>query len=54
VFDEERLRQENLALREKIDKASMFEEIVGTSFGSASVLRQHFGAVVGTSPVHTS
>jgi PAS domain S-box-containing protein len=29
--DEERLRQENLALREEIDKASMFEEIVGTS-----------------------
>jgi PAS domain S-box-containing protein len=28
---EERLRQENVALREEIDKASMFEEIVGTS-----------------------
>ena len=32
---EERLRQENVALREEIDKTSMFEEIVGTS----SVLR---------------
>jgi PAS domain S-box-containing protein len=28
---EERLRQENVALREEIDKASMFEEIVGAS-----------------------
>ena len=28
---EERLQQENIALREEIDKASMFEEIVGTS-----------------------
>ena len=28
---EERLRQENVALREEVDKASMFEEIVGTS-----------------------
>jgi formate hydrogenlyase transcriptional activator len=28
---EERLRQENAALREEIDEASMFEEIVGTS-----------------------
>jgi PAS domain S-box-containing protein len=28
---EERLRNENVALREEIDKASMFEEIVGTS-----------------------
>src|SRR5467141_1051866 len=28
---EERLQQENVALREEIDKASMFEEIVGTS-----------------------
>jgi PAS domain S-box-containing protein len=28
---EERLRDENIALREEIDKASMFEEIVGTS-----------------------
>ena len=28
---EDRLRRENVALREEIDKASMFEEIVGTS-----------------------
>jgi formate hydrogenlyase transcriptional activator len=28
---EERLQQENVALREEIEKASMFEEIVGTS-----------------------
>jgi PAS domain S-box-containing protein len=28
---EERLQQENVALREKVDKASMFEEIVGAS-----------------------
>src|SRR5260370_31017079 len=28
---EDRLRQENAALREEIDKASKFEEIVGTS-----------------------
>jgi formate hydrogenlyase transcriptional activator len=28
---EERLQRENVALREEIDKASMFEEIVGTS-----------------------
>src|SRR5208282_3977030 len=28
---EERLQNENVALREEIDKASMFEEIVGTS-----------------------
>ena len=27
---EEKLQQENVALREEIDKASMFEEIVGT------------------------
>jgi PAS domain S-box-containing protein len=35
---EERLRQENVALREEIDKASMFEEIVGTSSALKSVL----------------
>jgi formate hydrogenlyase transcriptional activator len=29
--DEERLRQENVTLREDIDQASMFEEIIGTS-----------------------
>jgi len=35
---EERLEQENVALREEIDKASMFEEIVGSSAALASVL----------------
>ena len=30
-LSEERLQEENIALREEIDKASMFEEIVGTS-----------------------
>jgi PAS domain S-box-containing protein len=35
---EERLRQENVALREEIDKASMFEEIVGTSPALKNVL----------------
>jgi PAS domain S-box-containing protein len=35
---EERLRQENVALREEIDKASMFEEIVGTSRPLQAVL----------------
>jgi PAS domain S-box-containing protein len=35
---EERLQQENVALREEIDKASMFEEIVGASPGLAAVL----------------
>jgi formate hydrogenlyase transcriptional activator len=35
---EERLQYENVALREEIDKASMFEEIVGTSLALKSVL----------------
>jgi formate hydrogenlyase transcriptional activator len=35
---EERLQQENLALREEVDKASMFEEIVGTSPALQAVL----------------
>jgi len=35
---EEKLQQENVALREEIDKASMFEEIVGTSRPLKSVL----------------
>jgi PAS domain S-box-containing protein len=35
---EELLQQENVALREEIDKASMFEEIVGTSPALQSVL----------------
>ena len=35
---EERLQNENVALREEIDKASMFEEIVGTSVALQAVL----------------
>jgi formate hydrogenlyase transcriptional activator len=35
---EERLQQENVALREEVDKASMFEEIVGASPALTSVL----------------
>jgi PAS domain S-box-containing protein len=35
---EERLREENVALREEIDKTSMFEEIIGTSPPLAAVL----------------
>ena len=35
---EERLQQENVALREEINKASMFEEIVGTSPALKNVL----------------
>ena len=35
---EDRLRSENVVLREEIDKASMFEEIVGTSPALKSVL----------------
>jgi hypothetical protein len=34
----ERLQQENVALREEIDKASMFEEIVGTSVALQAVI----------------
>jgi formate hydrogenlyase transcriptional activator len=37
---EERMRNENLALREDIDRASMFEEIVGSSAGLQRVLAQ--------------
>jgi len=35
---EEKLQQENVVLREEIDKASMFEEIVGTSSSLRAVL----------------
>ena len=35
---EQRLKNENVALREEIDKASMFEEIFGTSLPLQSVL----------------
>jgi formate hydrogenlyase transcriptional activator len=37
---EEALRSENLALREEIDHASMFEEIIGSSKALHTVLRQ--------------
>jgi len=37
---EDRLRSENLALREEIDHASMFEEIIGLSGALHTVLRQ--------------
>jgi PAS domain S-box-containing protein len=37
-FAEQRLQDENVALREEIDKASMFEEIVGTSAPLKGVL----------------
>jgi len=37
---EERIRNENLALREEIDRASMFEEIVGSSEGLREVVAQ--------------
>jgi PAS domain S-box-containing protein len=35
---EEKLQQENVALREEIDKASMFEEILGTSVALQAVI----------------
>lgn len=38
--DEERLREENLALREEIDHSSMFEEIVGSSEPLRRILSQ--------------
>src|SRR5712671_5984753 len=38
--DEDKLQQENVALREEIDKTSMFEEIVGGSPALAAVLSQ--------------
>ena len=37
---EDRVKNENLALREEIDRASMFEEIVGSSEALRAVLRQ--------------
>jgi transcriptional regulator with GAF, ATPase, and Fis domain len=37
---EERMRNENLALREEIDRSSMFEEIVGCSEPLRRVLAQ--------------
>ena len=38
--EEERLRNENVALREEIDHSSMFEEIVGSSEPMRQILRQ--------------
>jgi formate hydrogenlyase transcriptional activator len=38
--DEERVRRENLALREEIDRSSMFEEIVGSSRPLRKVLSE--------------
>src|SRR6202167_5250073 len=38
--DEEKLREENLALREEIDRSSMYEEIVGSSGPLRRVLSQ--------------
>jgi formate hydrogenlyase transcriptional activator len=38
--DEEKLREENLALREEIDRSSMYEEIVGSSGPLRTVLSQ--------------
>ena len=35
---EERLQQENVALREEVDKASMFEEIIGAAPALTAVL----------------
>src|SRR6266849_23753 len=40
VQAEERTRNENLALREQIDRESMFEDIIGTSEALSKVLRQ--------------
>src|SRR5713226_290260 len=40
VRSEERTRNENLALREQIDRDSMFEDIVGSSEALRKVLRQ--------------
>jgi formate hydrogenlyase transcriptional activator len=37
---EERIRNENMALREEIDRASMFEEIVGSSDALRKILQQ--------------
>ncbi len=44
---EDRLQQENVALREEIDKASMFEEIIGTSPALKRVL-SHISKVAPT------
>ena len=48
---EDRLREENVALREEIDKASMFEEIVGTSRALQTVLSRISKVAPGDSTV---
>src|SRR5260370_16759636 len=48
---EERTRQENLALREEIDRSSMFEEIVGSSPALSKVLAQVARVAPTDSPV---
>jgi formate hydrogenlyase transcriptional activator len=48
---EERLQHENVALREEIDKSSMFEEIVGTSPALKSVLSRISKVAPSTSTV---
>jgi len=48
---EERLQQENVALREEIDKASMFEEIVGASPALRAVLSRVSKVAVSDSTV---
>jgi PAS domain S-box-containing protein len=47
---EEKLRQENVALREEIDKASMFEEIVGSSTPLKAVLSR----IAKVGPTHST
>ena len=48
---EERLQQENVALREELDKASMFEEIVGASSTLMAVLARACKVAVSDSTV---
>jgi PAS domain S-box-containing protein len=47
---EQKLQQENVALREEIDKASMFEEIVGTSKPLKAVLSR----IAKVAPTHST
>ncbi len=47
---EQRLQDENVALREEIDKASMFEEIVGTS----APLNEVLSRISKVAPTHSS
>jgi len=48
--EEEMLRQENVVLREELDKASMFEEIVGTS----PALRAVLGRIAKVAPTEST